>query len=177
MPVPLGGKAMSQVETERLDRALREAQADLVGAASVAEAGKDGGVNTRTPQADLLRFTGNRLVAIEAADGGSSLTTRERIGRQMLKPKKNNNYWNHPAASAQEVRIAEEKRNRELYGDALEDVEFLRRCGWAINLLPSGRVQFGSQILTLDELREKAERERRLRQPAPAPIGATRVQA
>jgi hypothetical protein len=91
---------------------------------------------------------------------------RERIGRQVLKPKKNNNHWN-PVASAHEVRIAEQKRNRELYGDALEDVEFLRRCGWAIHLLPSGRVQFGNQILTLDELREKAGRERRLRQPAP----------
>ena len=93
---------------------------------------------------------------------------RERIGRQVLKPKKNN-YLN-PAAFAQEARIAEQKRNRELYGDALEDVEFLRRRGWAINLLPSGRVQFGNQILTLDELREKAKREQRLRQPAP--IGA-----
>jgi len=29
MPYLLGGKAMSQAETERFDRALREAQADL----------------------------------------------------------------------------------------------------------------------------------------------------
>jgi hypothetical protein len=78
-------------------------------------------------------------------------------------------------ASAQETRIAEQKRSRELYGDALEDVDFLRRCGWAINLSSDGRVQFGNQLLTLGELREKAERERRLRQPTP--IGAMRVQA
>jgi hypothetical protein len=96
---------------------------------------------------------------------------RVRIGRQMLKPKKKNNNYLNPAAHAQEVRIAEQKRNRELYGDALEDVEFLRRCGWAINLLPSGWVQFGNQLLALEKLREKAERERRLRQPAPTPIG------
>ena len=128
---------MSQVEIERLDRAIQQAQADLL-------------------EANSYR--------------GSSLATRERIGRQVLRPKKKyNNYFN-PAASAQEVRIAEQERNRELYGDALEDVEFLRRCGWAIHLLHSGRVQFGNQLLTLDELREKAERERRLRQPAP--IGA-----
>ena len=102
---------------------------------------------------------------------------RERIGRQTLKPKKkiNNNYLN-AASLNQEARIAEEKRDRELYGNALEDVEFLRRCGWAINLLCSGRVQFGNQLLTLDELRAKAARERRLRQPAPPPIGATLAQ-
>jgi hypothetical protein len=46
---------------------------------------------------------------------------------------------------------------------------FLRQAG--------SHRQFGNQILTLDELRERAERERRLRQPAPTPIGATRVQA
>jgi hypothetical protein len=101
---------------------------------------------------------------------------QQRIVRQMLKPKKYSNYLN-PAAAAQEARIAEKKRNRELYGDALEDVDFLRRCGWAINLTCDGRIQFGNQLLTLGELREKAERERRLRQPAPTPIGTTRVQA
>ena len=99
---------------------------------------------------------------------------QQRIGRQILKPKKYSNYLN-PAAAAQEARIAEKKRNRELYGDALEDVDFLRRCGWAINLTCDGRIQFGNQLLTLGELREKAERERRLRQPAPTPIGTTRV--
>jgi hypothetical protein len=69
------------------------------------------------------------------------------------------------------VRIAEQKRSRALYGDALEDVAFLRRCGWAINLAHDGRVRFGDQLLTLDELRARAARERRLRQPAPPPIG------
>jgi hypothetical protein len=83
----------------------------------------------------------------------------------------------NPAAAAQEARIAEKKRNRELYGDALKDVDFLRRCGWAINLTCDGRIQFGNQLLALGELREKAERGRRLRQPAPTPIGMTRVQA
>ena len=73
---------------------------------------------------------------------------RARIGRQRLKPKKYSNYLN-PAAAAQEARIAEKKRNRELYGDALEDVDFLRRCGWAINLTCDGRVKFGNQLLTL----------------------------
>jgi hypothetical protein len=101
---------------------------------------------------------------------------RARIGRQMLKPKKNNNYLNQ-AAAAQEARIAQEKRDRELYGDALEDVDFLRRCGWAINLAHDGRVRFSDQLLTLDELRAKAARERRLRQPAPPPIGPTLAQA
>jgi hypothetical protein len=38
-------------------------------------------------------------------------------------------------------------------------------------------VQFGNQLLTFGELREKAERERRLRQPTPTPIGTMRVQA
>src|SRR5262249_46824047 len=97
---------------------------------------------------------------------------QQRIGRRNLKPKKYSNFLN-PAAAAQEAYIAEKKRNRELYGDALEDVDFLRRCGWAINLTSDGRVQFGNQLLTLGELREKAERERRLRQPAPTPIGTT----
>jgi len=92
----------------------------------------------------------------------------------MLKPKKHSNYLNS-AAVAQEARITEQKRNRELYCDALEDVDFLRRCGWAINLTCDGRVQFGNQLLPLSVLGEKAERERRLRQPAP--IGMTRVQA
>ena len=103
-------------------------------------------------------------------------TIQPRIGRGNLKPKKYSNFLN-PAAAAEEARIAEKKRNRELYGDALEDVDFLRRCGWAINLTCDGRVKFGNQLLTLGELREKAERERRLRQPAPTPIGTTRVQA
>ena len=94
-------------------------------------------------------------------------TIQRRIGRGNLKPKKYSNFLN-PGAAAEEARIAEKKRNRELYGDALEDVDFLRRCGWAINLTCDGRVQFGNQLLTLGELREKAERERRLRQPAPA---------
>ena len=92
--------------------------------------------------------------------------TSESIGRQMLKPNKYTSNWTR-AMSAQEARIAEQKRSRELYGDALEDVEFLRRCGWAINLTLAGQVQFGNQLLTLEELRKKAERERRLRQPAP----------
>jgi len=73
---------------------------------------------------------------------------QQRSGRQMLKPKKHSNYLN-PAAAAQEARITEQKRNRELYGDALEDVDFLRRCGWAINLTGDGRVQFGNQLLPL----------------------------
>ena len=101
-------------------------------------------------------------------------TIQPRIGRGNLKPKKYSNFLN-PGAAAEEARIAEKKRNRELYGDALEDVDFLRRCGWAINLTSDGRVKFGNQLLTLGELREKAERERRLRQPAPTPIGTTRV--
>ena len=101
---------------------------------------------------------------------------QQRIGRRFLKPKKNSNFLN-PSAAAEEARIAEKKRHRELYGDALEDVDFLRRCGWGINLTSDGRVKFGNQLLTLGELREKAERERRLRQPAPTPIGTTRVQA
>jgi hypothetical protein len=88
--------------------------------------------------------------------------------------KKRTNYLN-PAALAQELRIAEQKRSRELYGNALEDVEFLRRCGWAINLAQDGLVRFGDQLLTLDQLRAKAARERRLRQPPPTPIGATRA--
>ena len=143
---------MSQAETERLDQALERAQGD-VETASVAEAG-------------------SRLETADAAYSGSSLTTR----RRMWKPKKNSNFLN-PGAAAEEARIAEKKRNRELYGDALEDVDFLRRCGWGINLTSDGRVKFGNQLLTLGELREKAERERRLRQPAPTPIGMTRVQA
>ena len=141
---------MSQVEIERLDRALQQAQADPLEAASVVEAGKDGGMSTRAPH---------------WPEPGKGSRTRERIGRQMLKPKKNNNYLN-PAAWAQEARIAEEKRNRELYGDALEDVEFLRRCGWAINVMCDRYVMFGNQPISVDELRAKAERERRLRQPA-----------
>jgi len=140
---------MSQAGIERLDQALEQAQADLE-AASVAGAG-------------------SRLETTDAAYSGSSLITR----RRMLKPK--SSHYFTPAASAQEVRLAEKKRNRELYGDALEDVDFLRRCGWAINVTCDGRVQFGNQLLTLGELREKAERERRLRQPAPTPIGTTRV--
>ena len=140
---------MSQAGIERLDQALEQAQADLE-AASVAGAG-------------------SRLETTDAAYSGSSLITR----RRMLKPK--SSHYFTPAASAQEVRLAEKKRNRELYGDALEDVDFLRRCGWAINLTCDGRVKFGNQLLTLGELREKAERERRLRQPAPTPIGTTRV--
>jgi hypothetical protein len=143
---------MPQAETERLDQALEQVQADLE-AASVAGAGSP-------------------LETTDAAYSGSSLTTR----RRMWKPKKYSNFLN-PAAAAEEARIAEKKRNRELYGDALEDVDFLRRCGWAINLTCDGRVKFGNQLLTLGELREKAERERRLRQPAPTPIGTTRVQA
>ena len=141
---------MSQVEIERLDRALQQAQADLLEAASVAEAGKDRGMSTRGPHWPV-RGKGSRA--------------GERIGRQMLKPKKHNNYLN-PAVLAQEARVAEEKRNRELYGDALEDVEFLRRCGWAINVMCDRHVMFGNQPISLDELRAKAERERRLRQPA-----------
>jgi hypothetical protein len=143
---------MSQAETERLDQALERAQADLE-AAGVAEAG-------------------SRLETTDAAYSGSPLTTR----RRMWKPKKNSNFLN-PGAAAEEARIAEKKRNRELYGDALEDVDFLRRCGWGINLTSDGRVKFGNQLLTLGELREKAERERRLRQPAPTPIGTTPMQA
>ena len=152
---------MSQVEIERLDRALQQAQADLLEAASVVESGKDGGMSTRAPH---------------WPEPGKGSRARERIGRQMLRPKKKNNYLNS-AALALEARIAEEKRDRELYGDTLEDVEFLRRCGWAIHLFSSGRVQFGNQLLTLDALQAKAARERRLRQPAPPPIGATRTQA
>ena len=147
----MGAKPMSREETERLDQALEQAQADLE-AGSVAEAG-------------------SRLEMIDAAYNGSSLTTR----RRMLKPK--SSHYFTPAASAEEVRLAEKKRNRELYGDALEDVDFLRRCGWAINLTSDGSVKFGNQLLTLGKLREKAERERRLRQPAPTPIGTTRMQA
>ena len=94
---------------------------------------------------------------------------RERVGWQTLKPKKN---WS-PAATLEELRIAEQKRSRELYGDALEDVEFLRRCGWAINVLAGGRVLFGNQPISIETLHKKAERERRLRQPAPPPIGPT----
>jgi hypothetical protein len=93
-----------------------------------------------------------------------------------MKPHKNFGYL-IPASSAKEMRIAEQNRSRELYGNALEDVEFLRRCGWAINLSQDGLVQFGDQLLALDELRAKAARERRLRQPSPSPIGATLVQA
>jgi hypothetical protein len=55
--------------------------------------------------------------------------------------------------------------NRELYGNALEDVDFRRRCGWAINLTCDGRVQFGNQLLTLGELRARAELQR-LKVPA-----------
>jgi hypothetical protein len=142
---PLGGSSMSQMEIERPDREFEPAQADLR-TAGVAEAGK-------------------RLDANETAHHGPSLTTRQRRFRP------NYSYW---AASAQEVRIAEQKRSRELYGDAFEEVVFLRRCGWVINLWHDGRVQFGNQILTFGELREKAARERRLRQPTP--IGATGVQ-
>src|SRR5262249_56369550 len=72
---------MSQVEIERLDRANQQVQADGLEAVSVAEPGKDGGVGTREPHADLLRFTGKRLESIEAAYRGSLLTTRE-ISRQ-----------------------------------------------------------------------------------------------
>ena len=54
----------------------------MLEAVSVAEAAKDGGMSARQPHANLLRFTGNRLEAIEAAYRGSSLTTRKRIGRQ-----------------------------------------------------------------------------------------------
>jgi hypothetical protein len=141
---------MSQIEIERLGRAIQQAHGDLLEAPSVAEAGKNGGMSTGGPH---------------WPERGKGSRARPRIGRQMLKPKKNNNYFSL-ATSAQEARVAEEKRNRELYGDALEDVEFLRRCGWAINVLCGGYVMFGNQPISLDELRAKAERERRLRQPA-----------
>jgi len=155
---------MSQVVIERLDRAV---------------------------QHDNL-LTGKRLAAIEAAYCGSPLTVCEICEQFSISavelyglvklhrwPKrgKGSRGFSNPAALAQEVRIAEQQRHLALYGDALEDVDFLRRCGWAINLTCDGRVKFGNQILTLGELREKAERERRLRQPAPPPIGAARVQA
>ena len=146
---------MSQVEIERPDHAIQQMHKDLLEAASVAE-------------------TGKKLEAIEATHRASS---RERIGRQMLKPKKKFNNYLNSAASAQELRIAEQKRNRALYGDALEDVDFLRRCGWAINLSGDGQVQFGNQLLTLGGLREKAERERRLRQPIRSPFGQAVVRA
>ena len=45
---------------------------------------------------------------------------QQRVGRRILKPKKYSNFLN-PAAAAEEARIAEKKRNRELYGDALEE--------------------------------------------------------
>ena len=119
---------------------------------------------------------GRGLQALSVVLGGKTMSQvetewpesaiSESIGRQMLKPNKYTGNWTR-AVSAQEERLAEQKRSRQLYGDALEDVDFLRRCGWAINLTLAGQVQFGNQLLTLKELRKKAERERRLRQPAP----------
>lgn len=64
-------------------------------------------------------------------------------------------------------RLAEEAaRERNLYGAALVDVDYLRRRGFPIDRLGihpgSEGVNFGNTVISFAQLREKADRERRL---------------
>lgn len=73
-------------------------------------------------------------------------------------------------AQAREDRRAEEAaRELELYGDAVADVALLRQRGFGVDRIginPKAEgVRFGSKVITMAELREKAARERRLMEP------------
>jgi hypothetical protein len=62
---------------------------------------------------------------------------------------------------AAEVRAAEAARERELYGDAVDDVRLLRRRGFVVTR-EGHRCRVGNMLCTLAALRGKAARERRL---------------
>lgn len=71
-----------------------------------------------------------------------------------------------------DTRAELEGRERDLYGAVRDDVAYLRRLGWIINREGDGFL-VGNTICTATELHAKAERERRLEQPAPAAIART----
>lgn len=72
-------------------------------------------------------------------------------------------------AQVREDRRAEEAaRELELYGRDVADVATLRRRGFGINR-EGDRIRFGNSLITFAELREKADRERRLEAAAKPP--------
>ncbi len=60
-------------------------------------------------------------------------------------------------------RAEDSQRNAFLYGDLLGDVTLLRNRGFVVNRDPAGRgIVVGNMICTADDVRAKADRERRL---------------
>lgn len=71
------------------------------------------------------------------------------------------------ASYDRDVREEDERRQRALYGDLFDDVQFLRRVGFGVHREGAG-YRVGNQMRTAAEVRGIAARERRLRQPAVA---------
>ena len=67
-------------------------------------------------------------------------------------------------------RAADAARQRELYGDAVDDVALLRRRGFVITR-DGGKIGVDNKLLTLPELKALARRERGLMGVAAAPLG------
>ena len=68
---------------------------------------------------------------------------------------------------AADQREDDEQRERELYGDGLEDARFLRKMGFVV-VADRSCFKVGRRVCTLATLRELAARERRLLEPPPA---------
>lgn len=79
--------------------------------------------------------------------------------RGILKKPKAHRYIPAKYDAAQREIVADGDRKR--YGSLLEDVQWLRRRGWAINC-EKGEYRVGNSIVSAEDIRDKADRERRL---------------
>lgn len=87
----------------------------------------------------------------------------ELVKRQRWKPRAQGLYAPEktPLERAAEIRAAEAARQVALYGDAVDDVRLLRRCGYVV-VREGERYRVGNSLCTLAALRAKAAREHRL---------------
>lgn len=95
------------------------------------------------------------------------------MGTQRPGAQKTRNYKKAPKprteAEIRAERQAEEQaRERALYGRHVDDVALLRRRGFGINR-EGDLIRFGNSLITFAELRDKADRERRLEAAARPP--------
>jgi hypothetical protein len=79
-----------------------------------------------------------------------------------------------PCERATAARSAEAARDRELYGDAVDDVRLLRRRGFVV-VREGERYRIGNAVCSLADLQAKAARERRLADAANSMLALRRL--
>lgn len=119
-----------------------------------------------TSPTDVVQFA--RLYGWPQRGRGSKPKHRSILKTRQPRPYRGAAEW------AADQRAEEEKRQANLYGLQVDDVALLRRRGYGVTREGAG-VRIGNQLCTFAQLREKADRERRLEAAArpvdtPAPV-------